>query len=171
MKFVAAYSDEFWARAIPTVKNDEPSLTIQSHAEDCDITRIAAAMEQGLFRPRGPEPMFGDFTGIVDYRSAVKAVGEAYEGFMQFPAKVRARFRNDPAELLAFMEDPDNYDEGLKLGLFKERVRGAGNEQVAGSNQQFSSVQPNEGGRSRDAGSDSRSQPAGAGGAGGDRPA
>ena len=61
--------------------------------------------------------MSGDFTGITDFQSAMEAVVRAQGAFNDLPANVRARFRNDPAEMLAFLEDGKNREEAVKLGL------------------------------------------------------
>jgi len=36
---------------------------------------------------------------------------------MRLPADLRARFDNDPAQLIQFLENSDNKDEAIKLGL------------------------------------------------------
>jgi len=65
------------------------------------------------FRP----PQYADFTGISDYHSAMNQVAQANEAFDAMPAKLRARFNNSPAELMAFLEDDSNRSEAEKLGL------------------------------------------------------
>ena len=62
-------------------------------------------------------PTSGDFTGISDFHSALNMVREAEEAFMAFPASVRERFGHDPQRLMAFLENADNRDEAVKLGL------------------------------------------------------
>jgi phage internal scaffolding protein len=42
---------------------------------------------------------------------------DAQYQFDQLPALIRDRFHNDPQEMLAFLNDPNNYDEAIKLGL------------------------------------------------------
>jgi len=37
--------------------------------------------------------------------------------FATLPSHVRRRFENDPQEFLAFMADPANQDEVIKMGL------------------------------------------------------
>lgn len=96
----------------------EESKTQQSFKEECDINEIVRRF--GLtgelpddFRP----PMVGDFTEVMDYKSALNAVIAADEAFMQMPGELRARFDNDPQKLLVFLEDGKNRDEAVKLGL------------------------------------------------------
>jgi phage internal scaffolding protein len=36
---------------------------------------------------------------------------------MALPAQIRSRFDNDPAKLIDFLENEQNHDEAIKLGL------------------------------------------------------
>jgi len=94
------------------------ALTKQSPKEECDVNYIVAKYkETGLLPPSQREPRFGDFSNVRDYQSSLNAVIAAQEAFDELPAIVRKRFSNEPAELLAFLEDPRNKDEAIKLGL------------------------------------------------------
>jgi phage internal scaffolding protein len=62
-------------------------------------------------------PQYGDFTGITNYQDALHAVMAAEDSFMAMPAKVRARFHNDPEAFVNFCSDPANIDEAVSLGL------------------------------------------------------
>lgn len=97
---------------------NEPSLTQQSFAEDCDINEIVRRFGlTGEMPSDFRSPVSGDFTGITDFHSAMNAVMNAQEAFMELPAEMRARFSNDPQQLLAFVGDEKNRDEAIKLGL------------------------------------------------------
>jgi len=103
--------------------NDEPSLTLQQAAAECDINLIVdryaktGSWSSSGAPPRGGSPSFGDFSDVADFMSAQNAVIEAQAAFDSLPAKMRKRFDNDPASLLAFMEDPSNKSEAISLGL------------------------------------------------------
>lgn len=103
----------------------QESLTIQSMAEDADINVLMKRFGLTGTMPSNPRvPMFGDFTGITDYQDALNAVSAAYDGFMELPAKLRARFNNNPQELLEFVGNDANIEEARSLGLLKEKVDG-----------------------------------------------
>lgn len=68
------------------------------------------------------KPFFGDFTQIPDYQTALNIVIEAEQNFAALPSKVRERFKNDPAELVAFVRDEKNRDEAIELGLLPRPV-------------------------------------------------
>jgi len=71
---------------------------------------------------RSSPPMYGDFTDLPDFRSALLMVNKANAMFMALDARVRERFANDPARLLDFLADDKNRDEAVKLGLFVKKV-------------------------------------------------
>lgn len=79
------------------------SFVQQQFANECDVNTIVRRF--GL-TGQGPIPasggVYGDFTGIHDYESALAAVSRAEEGFMALPAGVRERFQNDPARFLSW---------------------------------------------------------------------
>lgn len=107
----------------PGFKNDEPSLTQQHFKDDSDINNIMARYQKTgvLVDPLTQttrKPMFDDFSDLGDFRDHQQAVIEAQDMFMELPSKLRARFANDPAELLQWLSDPANKDEAIELGLF-----------------------------------------------------
>lgn len=77
-----------------------PSLTQQQFAEETDINTIARRFgltgELPAWRPEG---VYGDFSGILDFESAVDRIARAREGFMRLPPEFRERFANDPGRL------------------------------------------------------------------------
>lgn len=101
---------------------EELSRTKQSHKDECDINKIVARAEKagGL----GPVPVsqeFLDVSEVPDYQSALDLIIEADALFMSQPAQLRARFGNDPAEFVRFVQDPSNQEEMIKLGLATRR--------------------------------------------------
>lgn len=99
----------------------EPTLTKQSFKDDCDINKIVAkyAATGVLNHINARNPRYIDCVGVPDYQAALDMINTANEQFDALPAKIRARFGNDPEQLLAFMDDPANAEEAAKLGLIK----------------------------------------------------
>jgi len=99
------------------------TFTVQSSKDECDINTIVKRF--GL-TGQLPEvlniPQSGDFTGVVDFKTAADAIANAKSGFMELPPYLRARFRNDPQELMDFMADDKNREEAVKLGLVNKPV-------------------------------------------------
>lgn len=106
--------------------NDEPTMTIQSAADECDINKMIARYQHtGSYHNRvampTAKPEFGDFADVKSYHEAQNLIIAAEESFASLPASVRDRFRNDPGRLLEFLEDSTNLDEAVKLGLCVSR--------------------------------------------------
>lgn len=94
--------------------------TIQSAKNDSDINVIVKRFGlTGQLRLSNVEPFYGDFSGVEDYQSAMNMLLDANRAFMDLPSEVRNRFANDPAKLIAFVNDDANVDEARKLGLLR----------------------------------------------------
>jgi len=100
----------------------EEGETQQSFKDECDINRIVSQYVKtgtwsGSLRPPTRVPQFGDFSNVLEYQESMNKIIEAQEAFDALPARVRERFQNDPALLLAFLDDESNLSEAEKLGL------------------------------------------------------
>jgi phage internal scaffolding protein len=100
------------------LKCEDETLAQQQFAEESDINTIVERFGlTGELPPARTVPQYGDFTGVIDYHSALNSVIAAQQAFNGLPAQMRARFENDPAQLLAFLGDEANRDEAVSLGL------------------------------------------------------
>lgn len=103
----------------------DPSLTDQTFKDECDINTIVDRFGiSGTLPLVVRPPTYGDYTGVFDFQTAMNAVRSAEESFMELPAKVRARFHNDPQELLQFVSEEENRAEAIKLGLIPKAKPG-----------------------------------------------
>ncbi|AZL82772.1 internal scaffolding protein [Apis mellifera associated microvirus 3] len=111
----------------PGLTCPEPTLTQQNFADECDFNNVLKKWEQsGLITHLNPaQPQYGDVFDIADYQEALNTVIKAEAAFAALPAALRDRFQNDPANLLAFVEDSANYEEALRLGLVGPRPSAA----------------------------------------------
>lgn len=98
---------------------DDPSMTKQSFKEESDINTIVRNFGLTGELPQDVSmPISGDFTeAVTDFHTAQNMLRQSLEAFMLFPADVRARFHNDPQEMMDFVEDKANLEEARKLGL------------------------------------------------------
>ena len=100
------------------LKCTDKSLTQQEFAEESDINFIAERYGLTGEMPQIEGLTWGaQFDQVFDFQSAQNAVVAAREQFMTLPAKLRSRFDNDPGKLLAFLDDEDNYELAVTLGL------------------------------------------------------
>jgi len=102
---------------------EDASLAQQHFKDECDINNILRQFNVTGLLPESPlSPRYGDFTGIGDYHTALNAVIAAEDGFMALPADLRARFQNDPAQLIDFLSNENNRSEAEKLGLVDRKI-------------------------------------------------
>jgi phage internal scaffolding protein len=74
----------------------------------------------GLLSQSPLSPRYGDFSGIGDYHTALNRVIAAQDEFEGLPAQIRARFDNDPANLIEFLGNENNRAEAEELGLVEK---------------------------------------------------
>lgn len=100
------------------VLNIDPSMTVQEMSEDADINVVMERFGRtGVMPSTVVLPTYDDFSNVVDYQSALNALIDAGQKFMELPAQLRAKFDNDPQKYLEFCSDEKNADEMEKLGL------------------------------------------------------
>lgn len=93
----------------------------QSFIAECDINNIIKQFGQtGQFKhinARAAQGAYLDLPDSIDFQQSLQIIKDGENAFASLPAKTRDRFGNDPASFLAFMADPQNAAEAIKLGL------------------------------------------------------
>lgn len=91
-----------------SVETGSETIVQQHLKNEVDINTIVKRFGITGQMPFGvDEGIYGDFTGITDYESALAKVTQADESFMTLPAEIRERFKNSPAELIRFAQSVD----------------------------------------------------------------
>lgn len=97
---------------------DERSLTQQHMREEVDVNTIVKRFGITGQMPFGnASGLYGDFTGITDFDSALERIEMAQDKFMKLPPDVREKFDNDPAKLIAFAS---SLPEAEFVAMFEE---------------------------------------------------
>lgn len=100
-----------------------PSRTKQSFLAECDINNILKQFKAtGIvthINAQRAQGRYEDLPASTDFQEALNTVMAAEAAFASLPSLVRERFGNDPERFLAFVGDPKNADELVKLGLTK----------------------------------------------------
>lgn len=108
-----------------SIKEFSPSRTVQASKNDCDINKIIARVAKGMdithINQRAAR--YGDFSNVPSYQEALDLVSRAQGMFNSMSSKVRERFHNSPAEMIAFLQDESNREEAEKLGLVKKKEK------------------------------------------------
>lgn len=135
MKFRTAYDNDWGYRPGLDFMMVDPDTgemvrdegkTRQEQAVDADINiivkRYGLTGQLPVVRPK--IPLEADFreAGEFDLGAALRFVRAADAAFMAYPADIRGRFDNDPAKFVAFVENPANKDECIRLGILSKPV-------------------------------------------------
>jgi len=90
------------------------TMTQQQFAQELDINSIMRRFQVTGMAPLGvPGGVYGDFTGIEDWESAVAKVEKATADFMKLPPELREQFGNSPGGLIAYARS-HTYEEYLE---------------------------------------------------------
>lgn len=100
------------------------SMTQQQFKDATDVNEIMKRYTQTgeINHLNKGQGIYLDNIEIPAYQDALDIVIQANLAFENLPAEVRKRFSNDPAELMQFLEDPKNREEGEKLGLLQPKT-------------------------------------------------
>lgn len=102
-----------------TSKFDGKSKTDPSWAKDLEAQNVINKyMKTGVWTgtPKGSYDPEGRLMNV-DLSYALSVVREATDVFNALPSELRARFGNSPEAYLSFIQNKDNMDECLKLGI------------------------------------------------------
>ncbi len=100
------------------------SRTKQSFFEESEITNIMARyVKTGIVDHLARYGGEYGFATSVDFHSAMNVVTKADQMFADLPAEIRRRFGGDPGDFLEFVQNPENQEEMISLGL-ATRVKG-----------------------------------------------
>lgn len=96
-----------------------PSLTKQSSRDECNINLIMAkyaktGVLEHLNEHKGD---YGDFADAGTFLESQIIIQEASEMFQSIPSEIRKEFDNDPAKFLDFVQNPENLEEMVEMGL------------------------------------------------------
>lgn len=104
-------------------KSNQPTKTEQSHENETNINKIIKRYQKtGMLPISNKTAMYGDFTGSIDYHEANNRIATAKTNFLALPSDLRKRFDNDPGKLLDFLQDENNRQEAIELGLIPKPV-------------------------------------------------
>lgn len=100
--------------------NESESKTIYVPDEFLDIRAFIDRIMTGqaVYQPK--EGMYSSVTNL-DYQEALETVAEAEQAFDNLPIELRQRF-GSPEQFLEFVDDPQNFEEAMKLGLIDPQV-------------------------------------------------
>ncbi len=119
------------------------SRTKQSFGEESEINNIMARYTKtGIIDHLSTFGGDYGFASSIVFHEAMNVVTKADQMFEALPASVRRRFNGDPGDFLEFVQNPENQEELIELGLAK-RIKGVQPEvAVAESEAQAAPIAP-----------------------------
>lgn len=121
MKFKTIYDTYQEKKGIEFV---EPTMTIQSEKDNCDINvimnRYATCGTPLPYRADGVQPVYADVSELGDYMENYQRCKQAEEMFNALPSALRKELDNNPANLLAFIQDEANRERCVEYGLINK---------------------------------------------------
>lgn len=105
-----------------TAPYDPTNKTQQAMAEACDVNMIMKQYRKTgvMTHQNANTPSYGDFSTAADYMTARNQMIAAEAGFAALSPDIRRRFDGDPEEMLRFLDNPDNLEEAVKLGMLPD---------------------------------------------------
>lgn len=100
----------------------EPTRTQQQFKDETDINKIVArAIQTGdaTVFTTAERGSYYDSSTFTDYRDALQIISDIDDDFFSLPSSVRRHFDDDPDAYVAFMADPNNYEQAVELGLLE----------------------------------------------------
>lgn len=87
---------------------------------ECDINNIVAKYRKTgvVSHVNQARQRFGEFSQFAGLADAWEPVLQANSAFESLPAELRNKFGNSPKSFLAFIDDPDNFQECVALGIY-----------------------------------------------------
>jgi len=101
----------------------------QSYQDEANVNNIIRRYQKTglLVDPtkvgRSRTAQFGDFADITDLPTTLQRISDANTAFMKLPPQVREKFQNDVGKLLSFVQNPENTNASIDLGLLPETMR------------------------------------------------
>lgn len=99
------------------------SKTNTHFREEVDLNNIVQRVARGaqLGSDQATRKLeFRDISNVPEYQDMLNTVANVQNTFMSLPAEIRARFGNDPIQLLEFVGQDKNIDQCIELGLFEK---------------------------------------------------
>lgn len=122
-KNVRGRFDVIESKGLDTGTESKVQQNLQSQT---DINQVVGRYKKtGLLQStinRSLQPQSGPVFGVYpfeDFQDAYNHIQQVKQDFMKLPGRVRARFDNNPANVVRFVDNPANAVEAIKMGLFK----------------------------------------------------
>ena len=103
-----------------TRKFEGESRTEQNHAEACEINNIVRKYHKtGAIEHRNENQGEYGFVDSITLQECMYVTAKAASMFEEVPSNIRKKFNNKPEAFFEYVQNPNNREELVKLGLAK----------------------------------------------------
>ncbi len=118
-KFITAYGPK---NPVRLSMDGQKTRTHQSGKDEVDINKLMEKyVKTGVLDHQKEYGGDYGFATSMDLLEALTTVQKANEMFDDLPAKVRTKFDNEPGQFLDFVQDPENHEELVEMGLARSK--------------------------------------------------
>ena len=122
MKFKTIYNSR--VETVGTI-NDKPSMTYQADKDDCDINNILDKYARFGTLPtvNNNPPVYADVsTTPSSFLEAQEIIRNAQDSFNGLSSDIRREFHDNPFEMIEFLNNPENHNKAIELGIIEQPV-------------------------------------------------
>lgn len=99
-------------------QDNTPSKCRTEFTDECNINKIMETYKKTGIEPKlRPEGIFGDYANLPEYDEARSIIIQADDAFNQLPSETRSYFENSPQNLVNFLQNKENKEKAIELGL------------------------------------------------------
>lgn len=104
------------------IRFHKPSMVSQEFKQDTDVKTILRRYQAAQISPYSTEEqnVYNTFDKDQDYHYWQNQILKVKKDFEKLSSENRAHFGNDPGKFYMYMQDPDNYQDGVDRGIFKK---------------------------------------------------
>lgn len=108
------------------IKFPSKGRTKQSEKDACDINQIMARYIKtgNITHANRYQPEYG-YASEFDFRESLQLIQNGQDMFDELPAETRKEFHNNPAEFLEFVQNPENKEKLIEMGLSEQPQQSA----------------------------------------------
>lgn len=124
--------------------NVDPSLTDPQWSEESDINYIMQKFQKTgqltwLSKNQG---VYADVSEIPNLLDASIIVRDSQLKFDALPAEVREKFKNNPQNMIDYLQEPRNYEEAVQLGLLSKKAKNDDSNDESNANKKRAEPKP-----------------------------
>lgn len=106
---------------VSSLECNEDVITCQSSKFECDINNLMMKYTENGTVEQYQNGFYDDVSDLnLQYHEALNLINTVKDDFSNLSSNIRDKFASNPFELISFLENKENLDEAIELGLVKK---------------------------------------------------